>query len=169
MVKLFVGKKGDKIISVYWFAILFIVAAGIVYMVAAFYGNPYDVRAMEANALTNKVADCFSTGGYLNKEVLQSTKENFLRNCLLNFTTEDIYGGKNQGQYYLYVSIGNFTTGENLFSVEEGNINLKDSCSQKGKTVPACVQRSFYSIDGENNQYEINITSIVRKTEKNVE
>ena len=50
------NKKGtDKIISVYWFTILFIVAGAIVYMAAAFYGEPYDVREIEANILINQI------------------------------------------------------------------------------------------------------------------
>ena len=59
------NKKGDKIISVYWFAILFIVAAAVVYMAALFYGAPYDARGIESDILTNQIADCLSQGGSL--------------------------------------------------------------------------------------------------------
>jgi len=38
------NKRGmEKIVSIYWFAILIIVAGGIIYMVSIFYGDPYDV------------------------------------------------------------------------------------------------------------------------------
>ena len=50
-------KGGDKIISVYWFAIIFIVATGIVYMVLSFYGKPYDIREIEVDLLTDKIED----------------------------------------------------------------------------------------------------------------
>ena len=59
------NKKGDKLISVYWFVILFIVAGAIAYMTVSFYGEPYDIREAEAYALTNKVARCLSEAGYL--------------------------------------------------------------------------------------------------------
>lgn len=164
------GRGGEKITSVYWFAILFIVAAAIVYMVVAFYGKPYDIRETEANLLTNRVASCFSQGGYLAPEVLQdSFKENFLNICDLNLETEDTYDWNSLGQYYIEVSLNDFATGEEISNFYEGNLNLKDSCSQKGNNLPACIERSFYSIDRNNNQYKIKIISAVRKTEKNVQ
>lgn len=163
------NKRGDKILSVYWFAVLFIVAAAIVYMVVSFYGHPYDVRAAEANALTNKVADCLSTGGYFDVSVLKSSQKDFLITCGINFTTENIYNWSND-QFYLEVHIYNFSSGKagnELFSTTQGNTNLRDSCTQPGPSMPVCIQRSFYSVDKDNNQYKINITSVVRKTEKN--
>ncbi len=49
------NKRGDKILSLYWFAVLIIVAGGIFGMVYVFYGSPYDVREIEANVLLNKI------------------------------------------------------------------------------------------------------------------
>ena len=93
------NKKGDKIISVYWFAILFIVAAAIDYMVVIFYGKPYDIRDVEESILINQIADCLAEGGYLKKEVFDNgnfllNESNFLQTCHLNFDVEDIYGWK---------------------------------------------------------------------------
>ena len=59
----------DKILSVYWFAILFIVASGIFAMVYIFYGSPYDVRDIESNALKMQIANCLSQGGYFAEKV----------------------------------------------------------------------------------------------------
>ena len=149
------NKRGDKILSVYWFAVLFIVAAAVVYMVVSFYGHPYDVRHAEANALTNKVADCLSLGGYFNQAILSSNPNEFLSTCGINFTTENVYGWDKEGQYYLEVSVYDFSggqTGKELFNTKQGNINLKSSCSQPGPSMPVCVQRSFYSIGNKNNQ-----------------
>ena len=158
---------GEKIISVYWFAILFIVAAAIVYMVAVFYGAPYDVRELEANVLTNKIASCLSEGGYLIKENLD--KENFLEICNLNLEVEDVYGWREQGQYYFEVDIRDFVSGELVYEIiKEGNSNLKDFCNLEGKNFPVCVERNFYSFDKEKKQYKIKILSVVRKIEKNV-
>src|SRR3990167_8995579 len=99
----------DKIISVYWFVILFIVAAAIAYMVISFYGKPYDVRELEANALTNRIADCVSQNGYLREETLsEGFKENLLASCDLNFEVEDAYGWKEQEQYYIEIEIVDF-------------------------------------------------------------
>lgn len=127
------NKRGDKIISVYWFVILFIVAGAVVYMAALFYGAPYDVREAETRILTNQIADCLSEGGYLRGGILgnEDFKNNFLQKCNLNFNVEDVYGWKEQEQYYVEVhfyeldqnAVDGF--GEKVFDIVEGNINLK--------------------------------------------
>jgi hypothetical protein len=168
-------KGGDKIISVYWFAILFIVAAAVVYMVSSFYGAPYDVREAEADILIDKVADCISEGGYLKNNVLsEGFSGNFMGICSLNFETEDYRDWKTVGQYYVELEIFEFNTTSLVLSLQEGNSELKDFCELKGESLPVCLERSFYLVDnlgngqtGTQSQYQINVLSVVRKTEKN--
>ena len=57
------NKRGDKVLSIYWFAILFIVAGAIVYMASNFYSTPFDVRAVESTALSDQIANCVTSGG----------------------------------------------------------------------------------------------------------
>ena len=129
------NKRGDKIISVYWFAILFIVASAVVYMAALFYGAPYDVRGIEAEILTDKVADCLSQGGYLKEGVLgnEAFENNFLDECNLNFEVEEAYGWEEQEQYYLEINFYEFdqsnldSLGERISKIVKGNVNLKTS------------------------------------------
>jgi hypothetical protein len=166
-------KGGDKIISVYWFAILFIVAAAIVYMVFIFYGGPYNVRNLEANLLTNKISNCLSEAGYLKENILGNSdfEENFLESCDLKFEVEDVYGWREQEQYYIKINFYNFEEEESIFEVSEGNENLLDFCDLKGESLPFCLEREFYTLDKENknNAYTVKILSVIRKTEKNVE
>jgi len=164
------NKKGDKIISVYWFVILFIVAGAIVYMVISFYGEPYDIREAEAYALTNKAARCLSDAGYLEEEALSvAFKENFVEKCGFNFETEDIYNWRERGQYYIEIDFYDFSTNQGISTIKTGNEALKTDCGLKGEGFPVCLERSFYILDREKNQYQIDILSIVRKTEKNVQ
>lgn len=159
----------DKIISVYWFIILFIVAAAIVYMVSSFYGKPYDVRQIEADLLTNKIADCISEAGYLKDETLElQFKDSFPGNCGITFDVEDSYGWKEQEQYYIRLTLTNFSSKNTVFEAEEGNVNLFYYCNLKGKNLPFCLKRSSYVIDKNNNQYQADIFLIVKKIEKNV-
>jgi len=152
------NKKGtEKILSVYWFIILFITAAAIVYMVAIFYGEPYDVRQIEANILINRIVDCLSDGENLREDALnQSFRDNFLENCNLNFNSEEMW---EQEQYYIEIKDLNITG---------GNVNLKDYCGLHKQTSIVCVERNFYVLDENNKGSMIEILSIVRKTEKNV-
>ena len=164
------NKKADKIISVYWFAILFIVAAAIAYMVISFYGEPYDIREAEVYALTNKVAGCLSDAGYLEERALSAEfKENFMEICKFNFEVEEVHNWREQGQYYVEINLSNFSTNQSISTIKEGNEALKTDCGLKGKGFPVCLERSFYILNREKNQYQIDILSIVRKTEKNVQ
>lgn len=154
----------------YWFVILFIVAAAISYMVISFYGNPYDVREAEADALTDKVARCMTDGAYLKEEVLSGNwNENFLENCGLNFNVEDVYDWGSEGQYYVEAGIYGFETGEEVVLIGGGNDNLKQDCELEGEGLSTCLEREFYSLDRENNQYRVQILSVVKKVEKNVQ
>ncbi len=128
-------KKGtEKIISVYWFAILFIVAAAVVYMVITFYGKPYDIRSEEADIMVNQIADCLAEGGRLKEEILDNENftKNFSEECSLNFNVEDVYGWREQDQYYIEINFYEFDQnapngfGSKIdFDIIKGNTNLK--------------------------------------------
>lgn len=166
---------GDKIISVYWFAILFIVAGAVVYMAYSFYGEPYNVRYAEAEKLVDKVVECFLDGVHLDESFREEGfSENFLDNCNLNFETEAIYGWDQMGQYFVSVWITDFVSGEEVYSHDEGNSDLQESCVLEGDGLPVCFSRATYVLvdedilDDEDNQYKLSVLSVVRKTEKNV-
>jgi hypothetical protein len=167
MRKLYNKKGADKIISVYWFAILFIVAAAIVYMAAVFYGSPYDVRELESKVLNDKIAGCLSVNGNINGNWENLNQENFLQECNLNFNAEDAYGWKND-QYYVGVRVLDFNSNNELKSIGVGNVNLKDFCTIEGEQIPGCIIKEIYAFDEDNGEYRIEIISIIRKTEKNV-
>src|SRR3989344_4017276 len=102
-IELLDNKKGDKILSIYWFAILAIVVVGIVAMVIVFYGKPYDIRKEESGVLTMKIADCLSDGKYLDKKI---NNENIIAEC--HFVLND--------EYFFEVS---------ALNIKQGNSNLK--------------------------------------------
>jgi len=165
----------DQMIGAYWFVIIFIVAAAVVYMVSVFYGHPYDVRELEASILINNVADCISQKGELNKNLIEEGKfnsefnTNLLKECNLNFNTEEVW--KDTPQYYIVVSFFKGTEiTKAVFSLEQGNSNLLSNCeiaNEDYQRLAKCVTERFYSTSN-NEQYLVEITSIVRKSEKNV-
>ena len=69
-------------------------------------------------------------------------------------------------QYYLEVNLD----GNQI--VSEGNKNLISNCGYESEieknNLAKCVERSFYSLDENENPILIKILSIIRKTEKNV-
>jgi uncharacterized protein involved in tolerance to divalent cations len=167
------NKRGDKILSAYWFAVLLIVAGGIFAMVYVFYGVPYDTRSIEAHLLINAVADCISYAGKINSNIayegnlIQTT--NFLNQCHLIFNSSEW----DDEQYYTEV---NFYKVENpndsLLTIKKGNNNWISQCAiqeeKTSKNLVQCSTKLFYSLDDSNNQYLIKILGVVRKSEKNV-
>ncbi len=171
------NKKGsNKLISIYWFAILVIIAGGVVMMVNVFYSSPYDVREAEAEILSAKVADCLVKGGEINKLLTSPTgafresfKDNFMKFCSLNF---DVEGEFERPEYY--VEVGFYTEGDlerEKFKLIEGNLNWKKDCNFKDKNqekLVKCVENDFYAVDSTQGVYLIKILSIVGKSDQNV-
>ena len=151
----------SKLMSIYWFFILVLVAGVIVYMVSIFYGSPYDVREIESNILINKVADCLSENGTLNSQINQ---DNFLEKCNLNFDTLS-----QEGQYYLEINFYDFKNTGNVIPeispIIEGNINLKDNLNI-GSIFKS--EKSFYILNNKNEELIVEILAVISKTKENV-
>ena len=137
-------RGADKIISVYWFVILFIVAGAVVYMVAVFYGEPYDLRKAEADAMVNQIVDCITKGNSLRTDI---SNEDFMEKCHLNF-------GEDENEYYIKVK---------ALDISLGNINLNDYCGKEGNKFPRCFERSFYTL----NNPKVEIKVVINKIDKN--
>jgi len=170
------NKGTEQIISVYWFAILIIVAVGISAMVFTFYDHPYDVRELEADILMNKVADCISEHGVIKKEIINDKGE-FQRDfdmeelCNFNFKAPD-FSSEIHGQYYVLITF-NDPNGNFLFDKEGGDNYMRTLCFAKekiaeGVTLPGCAKAGLFAVDLTGKQYSIEILSGVLKTTKNV-
>ncbi len=193
------NKKGtDKILSVYWFVVLTLIAGGIFAMVYLFYGTPYDVREIESELFVEKIADCISKQGVIDPaffsdkgEFTPKVNETFLKKCGITFNVE---GGYAQDIQYLYVI--DFYDGkdyENLVYYNKfkppfymyggnlnyyyGNINSPEyagtlcefsDVQDKYTRLATCTERRFYAVDENNKQYLIKIVGTIGKSEKNV-
>lgn len=169
-------KAGSKIITLYWFVILIIIAGGLFAMVYSFYHYPYDVRELEGAVMINKIADCLSSKGELNSELFneegfsESYKNNFLDNCHINFNVEESW--EREPQYYFRVNFYNATNLENsVFDISKGDKNLIADWNiqeeKEYKRAAKGVEDDFFSSYG-GDLYLIKILTIIKKTEKNV-
>ena len=171
------NKKADsKIISVYWFVVLVIVAGGVFLMVNMYYNAPYDVRGIEANLLAEKVANCIYFGGEFNLDLIseqgvfkEDFRDHFSEKCSLNLEPS---GQWEKTQYYVEVKFYDYSNEEkSIFNMSEGNPNAKGDCKLKEKKyekLVVCSEKEFYAERNEEDIYLIKILSIVRKTEQNV-
>lgn len=176
------NKKGtDKMLSMYWFAIILIVSFGVFAMVYVFYSAPYEIRGMETEILSNKIADCFSRQGRINPEIFSGENgEEFnsgfdlLEECNLNLNVEEDYDWKQEEQYFIEASFYNVGDLSNPGIVlSEGNLNWKPGCFIKDKKEKdferfvKCREERVYAVDQNSNQYLIKILVGVAKIEKN--
>jgi len=175
------NKRGtDKILSIYWFVILTLLAGGIFAMVYVFYGAPYDVREVESEILAEKIADCISRQGNIDSEFFseegfnKNINEIFMDKCNFNFEVESGYD-ENEIQYFYEIEFYTLKDLENPdFEFYGGNQNWKAGCfirKENGKEysrLVKCTERRFYAVDNEKNQYLIKILTAVGKSEKNV-
>jgi len=170
------NKKGSKIISVYWFVILVIIAGGIVAMVNVFYSSPYDVRVVESEILSMKIADCIVQGGKMNSLLIspkgvfkEEFRDTFLKKCKLNF---DVAQDFEVPQYYAQVEFFHGTRATSpTFILSGGNNNWVKDCEldeNDEKKLVKCSNREFFAQDDQKNIYLIKILSIVGNLEKNV-
>ncbi len=164
------NKRGQDVMSLYWFLILAVIAGGIFAMVYVFYGTPFDVREIEANILTNKISDCVSYGGKISSNIIADgvfqPNSNFLGQCHLTFISNEW----EDQQFYSEINFYKIGDLENsVFRIKEGDNKWLPYCSLGNEEdLVKCFDRSFYSVDDLNNQYIIKILSVVRKSEKNV-
>ncbi len=171
-------KASEKFLSLYWFAIILLVAVGIFSMVYIFYSAPYEVRDIESEILAYKVGDCVSSQGIIHPGLMPGGKfnENFniLRECGFNFQTEDEYDWRQEEQYFAEISVYNVRGLDNyLGRVQEGNLNWKGNCFIKDKRKKdyerfvKCSEKRIYVLGPNSEQYLINILVGVGKIEKN--
>ena len=169
-------RKADaKYLSVYWFVILVIVAAAIVFTVSAFYSQSYDVRKIESDILINNFIECFSNNGKL--RILPEELD--VNNCNLNFNDQNY----NEGQYFLDVRVYNLddcdsSTGEcsneiATIASKKGNVNYKSFCDlkeERERIIPVCSNKRFYSYyknEETERKIVIDVLAIVNKANQN--
>lgn len=168
-------RGGSKVVSIYWFVILIIVAGGIFAMVYSFYNHPYDVREIEGQILANQIADCLSSQGELTSELFddegfsESFGNTFLDVCHINMDTEDKW---DKMQYYFEIEFYNSSNSEtSVFEISKGDLNLVADCNiqeeKEYQRTARCIENDLFSFSGEN-LYLIKILTVVRKAEKNV-
>src|SRR3989304_2886447 len=135
------GKKGgEKLLSIWWFAVLAITGGAIVVGVLMFSSADLEVRELESSILADRVLACLSDNGILNRDALNSDpnfKFKLSEACGLD---EGILGSG------LYIK-ANFSgsDGREIKKYSLGDASMEKDCSV-AKTIqavkyPKCTQR----------------------------
>lgn len=154
------NKRGEKLLSIWWFIVLGIIGVGIVIGVLIFFSSEVDIKVVESQILNDRIANCFFEKGYLNEAVLLENY-NIYKDCEIN---ESVFG---TGSYFYFnIQIYNSEGKTQLKEpISRGNAALIKDCEiQKvasSKYYPRCSksETSVYCV-GDSNPWKINILTI---------
>jgi len=162
MDKLFFDKKGgEKIMSVWWFAVLIVVGTGIVIAVLMFYSAEEDTRYVESEILYNKIADCVVQDGFLVDGVL-AKEFDLMKICSLNEKTIN-----EDKLFYIKINVLDENGNSLREQIVEGNKEFVAECEiqkpdENGKEIGAkyyskCFEKTINIIysDGKKGKLEI--------------
>lgn len=129
----------SELLSIWWFFVLVIIAVGIVLGVTIFYGAKIDVRAIEAETLTNKLGDCMIGNGELKFPIFQINSDIF------NFCSLNKEMLNDSGNYYISIIA---KKGSETVSLKYGNYGFEKDCliaeaMREAKNYPRCSKKSF--------------------------
>lgn len=143
-------KKADsKFLSIWWFAVIVVVAVGIVIGVEIFFSGKIDVRILESEILANKVINCLNERGYFNVEFLSDNK-NIFSLCSLNEAIID-----KSSNYFLKLNFVEADTKKALPVFIAGNSAFEKDCEIvsgmiRARDYPRCVYKKFSLLDRDN-------------------
>ena len=148
-------KKAElNLLSIWWFAILVVIAVGIVSSTLIFYSNKADVRLSEADILATKIIDCVSSDAFINERFLSKNFDVF-KECSINQSIVN-----NSGNYYLKISL---KKNDNLIQESKyGNSAFEIDCKIgasmiEAKNYPRCLQREVLLFDNNYEKYKLSI------------
>ena len=150
MNNLFYNKKGEDILSIWWFAVLFIVAGGIVFGTLSFYSDYADIRSFESEILVNKVERCLS----------HNIKDSFFEGNLDIFNFCNLYKNsfEKDGNFFLKISENDKTI--YLFATQK----FDEQCKIKkgvirAKYFPECYEKEIIVFDEEGKNHFLKIVA----------
>lgn len=134
------NKLGDeKILSIWWFFVLALVAVGIASGVFMFYSAPLDIRELEAGIMADRVFYCFNDNGYLREDIFLEGFDIYLECDISRKVFEE-----DGAQYYLSVEVND--SDKILYSSYSRVDDLRKNCLiEKAigtKDFPKCDVRS---------------------------
>ena len=139
------NKRADELLSIWWFIIFGVVGVAIVYGTMTFYSFPLDIRAYEAETISDNLASCI----FDNQEAFVSNNLDYFTDCRLN---KELFGANSK--YFVTVSSDGKTT-------KIGNPQYEKLCEIKSalkqaKNYPECMEKNF-SIFEKGAEYKIGL------------
>ena len=153
------NKKGaEKILSLWWFFVLIIIAVGIIIAVFIYSSVDIPIKKLEADILANRVIDCLVKDAQINQDFLDK-KLDIFEFCNLNKEIID-----SSGKYYLRVDIYDFDGNKDVSLVKDkykfGVFAIETQCKLEGKEdYPKCSEKNIYVLDNNDKQFILNVVA----------
>lgn len=133
------NKKADKLLSIWWFFVLGVIAGGIVIGVLIYSSADINIKEVEADVLVEKIISCLINNGYLKENIFENDF-NIFDFCNLN---PEVFG--KASNFYFNISIYDENGEELRESISKGSYSFEKDCKiQEGKEAkhfPRCSEK----------------------------
>lgn len=134
-------KRGTQIISLWWFSVLAFVTVVVVIATVMFYGKPVDVREIEADVLSDRIARCIYNQELLNVSEIRGLK--LYQDCGLR---EKSFGL--ESNFYFNVTFYDSLSKVQIWEFIGGKRSYAGDCIATGKDIkaehyPKCVNQAY--------------------------
>lgn len=134
---LLLDKRGEKLLSIYWFFILGLTGVAIVGGTAMFYSSNVDARNLEANILMAEISDCLFDGGYIIDEYFDDDFD------LISYCNFGDFGLRSDFYFNVEFNGKKIAKGNVDFQKQCEIVSVKDSGEKiEAESYPICVKSS---------------------------
>ncbi len=157
------NKHADtKLLSIWWFAVLTVIAGGVIIGVTIFQSAKVDVRVLESDILSAKIINCVLDKGYFNSEFVVG-KMDIFSVCGLN---KELLTTK--GNYYIKFQLNDIAGKEIFPLMKYGNNALEGDCLIQQSLISArnfarCSQESVSGLDSNGRKLVLSIMTASNK------
>lgn len=129
------SKKGEKLLSIWWFVTLALVGVAIVAGVLMYFSGDIEIKQIEAGILSQKVVNCVVRHGFLVEDIFNENPD-ILKLCSLNPKVFE------NGNFYFKISAFDEGNKEIRAPLKFGDFSLEKDCFENkilSKSYPKCV------------------------------
>lgn len=142
-------KAGEKLLSIWWIFVLLVIGGGIVLGVIIFQSKEININPLEADLLSEKISQCFSNEGYLDRNI---DENNIFAECRIS---EKLF--EKGSDFYFRVLV--YEGGNLIKKIEKGDFSFEKECvigkSIEMKNSPKCSEKSFLVLDSNGKELKI--------------
>jgi len=141
------NKQAEKLLSIWWFFVLGVIAGGIVIGVLIYSSADVNIKEVESNVLAERIIDCLIDNGNLKEDIFEENF-NILDFCNLN---SRVFGvGSN---FYFNISV--YDSEKLIFNVSKGSLSFEEDCKIQeevdAKHFPRCSEKQEIALFNDKN------------------